>query len=145
MTTIEFKDFATKVAAYVKDTDEVIQQLRSEKTELEKAASLSKTASAKPAIDPVAVETTVEKIVRAGFLKQADREQAIRAITDDPATSLLGFIEKLAERRIESEATGRVPSLGHAVTKEGKESGSAPAVRESDKLFEQRFNSLQAR
>ena len=98
-----------------------------------------KTASYAPGPKREVVETTVDHLVDAKFLKQADREQAVTAILDDPATALLSFCNKLAVRRCESEAAV-MPKLGHAV--DGTLESDFALERESDKAFEHRFNAL---
>ena len=75
-------------------------------------------------------------------MKQADREKAVQAIIAQPATALLSFVDKLASQRI-SARDGGMPALGHAVTST-PEAGSAPMTRESDRVFEQRFNNFSA-
>ena len=153
---------AEKIATFIGETDSLLQELRHERdTLINKVASLEKagrcddhnhdgdgpcpecgpekTASAAPGLEREVVETTVDHLVDAKFLKQADREQAVTAILDDPATALLSFCDKLAVRRCESEAAV-MPKLGHAVD-EILESDSALS-RESDKAFEHRFNAL---
>ena len=156
---------AQKIALFIGDTTELLYELGQERDFLrEKVAILEKQGDCEqhsysgegpcPDCDePVkqveasyasgpereVVETTVDHLVDAQFLKQADRDQAVTAILDDPATALLSFCDKLAVRRCESEAAV-MPKLGHAV--DGiLESDSAPS-RESDKAFEHRFNAL---
>ena len=160
---------AEKIATFIGETDALLQELRYERDFLRnKVATLQKTGRCeKHDVDgPCAlcgdieysdedsgdkegsavrgparevVETTVDHLVDAKFLKQADRAQAVTAILDDPATALLSFCNKLAVRRVESEAAV-MPKLGHAVD-EILESDSA-LERESDKAFEHRFNAL---
>ena len=161
---------AQKIATFIGDTTELIYELGQERDFLRnKVAALQKTAVCEdhghyeegpcPQCDGAAkkeveasqkiatfgperevVETTVDHLVDAQFLKQADRDQAVIAILDDPATALLSFCDKLAARRVESEAAV-MPKLGHAV--DGVlESDFALESRESDKAFEQRFNAL---
>ena len=125
---------AEKIAMFIGETDELIQELRHERNFLR-----NKVGSYASGPEREVVETTVDHLVDAKFLKQADREQAVTAILDDPATALLSFCDKLAVRRCESEAAV-MPKLGHAV--DGiLESDFAPS-RESDKAFEHRFNAL---
>jgi len=163
-------DPAQKVAAFIGDVSELLQELGQERDFLRnKVAALQKTAicedhghyenipcpkcdgSAKKEVEASqkiatfgpereVVETTVDHLVDAQFLKQADRDQAVIAILDDPVTALLSFCDKLAARRVESEAAV-MPKLGHAVD-EVLESDSARESRESDKAFEQRFNAF---
>ena len=154
---------AEKIATFIGETDALLQELRYERDFLRnKVATLQKTGrcddhdydgdgpcpecgpvvkegSAVPGPAREVVETTVDHLVDAKFLKQADRAQAVTAILDDPATALLSFCDKLAARRVESEAAV-MPKLGHAVD-EILESDSA-LERESDKAFEHRFNAL---
>jgi hypothetical protein len=153
---------AEKIATFIGDTDSLLQELRHERdTLINKVASLQKagrcddhnhdgdgpcpkcvpekTASAAPGPEREVVETTVDHLVDAKFLKQADREQAVIAILDDPATALLSFCDKLAARRCESEAAV-MPKLGHAV--DGILESDSASSRESDKAFEHRFNAL---
>lgn len=136
-------DLAQKVAAYIKETDALITDLKKERDALQqKAAALEKNASGNP-LEAETITATVDRVIKAGFLKQADRDQAIAAITERPATALLSFIDKLATRRIDASAA-TMPKLGRAVSAE-TETGSAQAsVRESDRLFEQRFNNFRA-
>lgn len=134
-------ELAQKVASYIKETDALITELKSERDALlTKTASLEKNASgAQLPVDKVA--NLVDQVVRAGFLKQADREAAIKAISEQPVNSLLSFVEKLASKRISAGAA--MPVLGRAVGQE-TESGAAAGGRESDRVFEQRFNHLRA-
>ena len=153
---------AEKIAAFIGETDSLLQELRHERdTLINKVASLQKMgrcddhnyygegscpecgpekkASYAAGPEREVVETTVDHLVDAKFLKQADREQAVIAILDDPATALLSFCDKLAARRCESEAAV-MPKLGHAV--DGILESDSALSRESDKAFEHRFNAL---
>jgi len=159
---------AEKIATFIGETDTLLQELRHERdTLINKVASLQKMgrcddhnhdgdgpcpecdgsvksvkqveASYAAGPERSVVETTVDHLVDAKFLKQADREQAVIAILDDPATALLSFCDKLAARRCESEAAV-MPKLGHAV--DGILESDSALSRESDKAFEHRFNAL---
>ena len=160
---------AEKIATFIGETDALLQELRHERDFLRnKVATLQKTgrcddhnydgdgpcpdcdksvekqieASQKIATfgpERSVVETTVDHLVDAKFLKHADRAQAVTAILDDPATALLSFCDKLAVRRCESEAAV-MPKLGHAV--DGILESDSALSRESDKAFEHRFNAL---
>jgi hypothetical protein len=134
-------ELAQKVAMYIKETDALIHELKSERDAFQqKAASLEKNASGSP-IEMAKITAVVNQVIQAGFLKQADRDKAIQAISAQPANALLSFVEKLASQRISAGA--QMPKLGRAVGTE-TESGSAPTVRESDRVFEQRFNNFRA-
>ena len=152
---------AEKMAMFIGETDILLQELRGERDILrDKVASLEKqgrcekhnydgevcpkcgpekVGSYAMGPDREVVETTVDHLVDAKFLKQADREQAVTAILDDPATALLSFCNKLAVRRCESEEAV-MPKLGHAV--DGILESDSASSRESDKAFEHRFNAL---
>jgi hypothetical protein len=155
-------DTAEKIAMFIGETDALLQELRYERDFLRnKVATLQKTgrcddhnydgdgtcpkcgpekkASYAAGPEREVVETTVDHLVDAKFLKHADREQAVTAILDDPATALLSFCDKLAVRRCESEAAV-MPKLGHAV--DGILESDSALSRESDKAFEHRFNAL---
>ena len=156
---------AEKIAMFIGETDSLLQELRQERDFLRnKVAALQKTgrcddhnhygdspcpecdgsvkqveASYAAGPEREVVETTVDHLVDAQFLKQADRDQAVIAILDDPATALLSFCDKLAVRQVESEAAV-MPKLGHAV--DGILESDSALSRESDKAFEHRFNAL---
>ena len=160
---------AEKIAVFIGETDALLQELQYERDflrnkvatlekagvcddhnyagegtcpECDKSAEKQIEASQKIATfgpEREVVETTVDHLVDAKFLKQADRGQAVTAILDDPATALLSFCNKLAVRRVESEAAV-MPKLGHAV--DGILESDSALSRESDKAFEHRFNAL---
>jgi len=162
-------EIAEKIATFIGETDTLLDELRHERDFLRnKVATLQKTGrceehdvdgpcalcgdsedsdedsgekvgSYASGPEREVVETTVDHLVDAKFLKQADREQAVTAILDDPATALLSFCDKLAVRRCESEAAV-MPKLGHAV--DGILESDSALSRESDKAFEHRFNAL---
>ena len=134
-------ELAQKVASYIKETDALITELKTERDSLrQKTAALEKNASGTP-LDAAAVVTAVDHVIQAGFMKQADRDKAIKAITTQPALALLSFVDKLASQRISVRDTG-MPKLGRAV-ETPVVPGSAP-VRESDRVFEQRFDNFRA-
>lgn len=150
-----------KIAAYVIVSQEIIDDQQARIKDLQKIAACGtcggkkksdgsctkcgddhKADSEKKAsLNHEVVEVTVDKIVKAGFLKESNRQQALQAIQDDAAGSLLNFIDKLAEQRIESNsASTMMPKLGHAVPT-GQESTSSQS-READRAFEQCFDNL---
>ena len=149
-----------KIAAYIGETDDIMKSQAARIEELtQKCASLEKLAKCggcdeddcpdcnsgyekKASLEKTAVDETVNKIIQAGFLKEAHRQQALQAIADDPAGALLDFIDKLAAQRIALAHNGaQMPKLGHAVST-GQESVSAQEVRDSDRSFEQTFDNL---
>ena len=157
-----------KIAEYIGATDQVIEDQKVQINELtEKVAGLEKSAAdpckgcggkvedgkcskcgdmyKTASLEQGVVDATLDKIVQAGFLKEGNRQQALQAISEDPAGALLDFIDKLATNRIETVNAGQaeMPKLGHAVPT-GQESASAPEVRESDQAFETVFDNLGA-
>lgn len=138
------EDLNDKVAEFVSDARALIGELTQERDQaLQKVAELESTKgqqkqAAVNGPDRDVVESTVDATVQAGFLKQADREQAIQAISDDPANAPLVFLGKLAARRIE-QAESTVPTLGKSFKKEAGHTPTGEPVRESDKFFEDRF------
>jgi len=155
------KEAAADIATYVSDTQSIIKDQSAEIHGLqEKLASVEgKCACGKDydkcsmcsedgqdkqaSLEDGAIESTVDKVIQAGFLKEGSRQQALQAIQDDAANSLLTFLDKLADQRISSDSAGaEMPKLGHAVPT-GQASASAQA-RESDRAFEQCFDNLSA-
>ena len=102
-----------KVAQYVKEADECIDAQKAEIADLKTQLESQKTATeGSVSVDADAVTAAVNNMVDAGFIKQAEQEQAVSAITADP-TSLVGFVSKLASNTIEHNRVS-VPSLGKA-------------------------------
>jgi len=133
-------DLKQKIAQYVKDTDDLITDLTSEKKALtNKVASqeeqLSEQKQASERVAEGTIETTVDRLIAAGFLTKNAREQHIESMKADTAGSLLNFCDKLAGQRL----GGSVPSLGNVVV-EDKSQGSAHNLRESDRSFEASFS-----
>jgi hypothetical protein len=156
------KEAAADIATYVADTQSIISDQSAEIRNLkEKLASVDGKCSCGKDYDQCstcadsgqdkqasltnsAIEDTVDKVIQAGFLKEGSRQQALQAIQEDAANSLLTFLDKLADQRIDSGSAGaEMPKLGHAVPT-GQESASAQS-RESDRAFEQCFDNLPAR
>ena len=158
------KEAAADIANYVADTQKIIKEQGAEIESLTKMASDLQQGSCacgksydecsqcdkaesndrqdkQASLSDSAVESTIDKAIQAGFLKEGSRRQALQAIQDDAANSLLTFLDKLADQRIESNSAGSAMSkLGHAVPT-GQESTSAQ-LRESDRAFEQCFDNL---
>jgi hypothetical protein len=96
--------------------------------------------SSQQALEKQAVDMTVAQMVRAGFIKEADSEDAATKIQADPQ-ALLSCMHKLATDSINS----KLPRLGKSAG-----SDDTPAVnttlnnqvRESDVQFENHFRSL---
>jgi len=158
------EELREKIAAYHNETIATMQSKDSDiKALTEKVADLEQKLAAKEckgcdnptcscnskqkeaSLEKTAVDGTVDKIIQAGFLKEAQREQALQAIADDPAGSLLDFLDKLASQRIQNARAqaDMMPKLGHAV-ETGQETASALDVRDSDRSFEQTFDNLAA-
>lgn len=139
--------FATGVVEYVKLTGELIDGLQQKnaallksvgtlKQKLVKEAGIAKQASlaAKAELDPAKVSKVVQKMVEAKFLKQAEQEKAESQIRENPEV-LLNFLHKLAER----ELAPSVKPMGRHVS---AGTSSAPAVRESDRAYEESMDTL---
>lgn len=132
-------ELAQKMASYIKETDELVTELRTENSQL-KAENSQKTAS-EGVVEDGRITEVVEHLVQAGFLKESSRDQAIASVTENPATALLDFVDKLAAQRI--TPPGRLPSLGKPIDRPGSPSDVAPnsaEKRASDKAFEQTFD-----
>jgi hypothetical protein len=148
------RELSQKMAMYIQETSEIIEDLRTENTQLKEAAGTcskcgkpncscgcDKKAS-EEALEEGRIVETVDHLIQAGFLKQSGRDQAIASVKADPANALLSFVDKLASQQI--TAPNALPKLGKAVAKEGQESGAAPEKekRASDSNFEATFDHL---
>ena len=133
------KQTASQMAEYIQLTDGLIREFKEANDQLtEELSRHQKTASAQlQPLDVDAVSQTVDNIIRAGFIKKAEREDARAAISRNPST-LLTFLDKLAAQHITQRESVAAP-LGKAVGQ-----APAPAGRESDRVFEERFNGFRA-
>jgi len=137
-----FQKTAGEMAEYIGHTQSIIDNLKSENAQLRAQSSLNKTASNRsPAVDVDSVENMVDNAIEAGFIKEANRKASIDAVVANPG-SLIGFVDKLATNGIEKTASAVRP-LGRPTAAATKPAN--PAVRESDRLFEERFNGLASR
>lgn len=134
-------ELGEKVASYIAETDQVLagqQQMILEQQQ--KLAALEETHKEAGAV-PVTQEKiahTVENMVGAGLLTAENRDQAVHALRTDPASALLGFVNKLAAQRIETSLAP--PSIG-GPTDDGP-SPRSPLDRtngEADSNFERHF------
>lgn len=150
-------ELAQKVATYIKDTDELIQELKAENAQLKIAASGCDKCGCNPCkcegrnkeasegvMEGARITEVVDHLVQAGFLKESSREQAVVSITEKPATALLDFVDKLAAQRI--VPTSQVQTLGKPVEKPTKADYRSPdkEKRASDTAFEATFDNLNA-
>lgn len=134
-------ELAQKMASYIQETDELIQELKAENSQLKQAAVGSDKQASEGAVEGGRITEVVDHLIQAGFLKESSRDQAISSVTANPATALLDFCDKLASQRI--VVPNQLPSLGKAVDKPGQMSGTtSEEKRASDKQFENTFDNL---
>lgn len=129
---------AQEMAEYIQLTDGIMadQKATIEKQAAELQAQKEASTDETVVLEKSAVEQTVDNCIAAGFIKEAERDQAIKVVTDDPA-ELLGFLDKLSAQTVESRKA--VPALGQAVGEQKVAAGTEP-VRESDQIFEAAFD-----
>jgi hypothetical protein len=129
-------EFQNKVAQYVIESDECIEAQKAEINSLRARVGSQKTASGRSvSVNTDAVRTAVDSMVDAGFIKQAEHEQAVSAIVADPS-ALIGFVSKLASNTIEYNRTS-VPRLGKASTTQ-----KTASAAESDNVWANLVQSL---
>jgi hypothetical protein len=134
-------EITQKIATFIKEADECIEAQQKEIESLKAERGAQKTASEseqapESTIDKEAVDAAVSNMVDAGFLKEAEAEQAHTAITADPSV-LVGFITKLAANTIEHNRNS-VPSLG----KPSEIQKAASSDAESDVVWESLVQNL---
>lgn len=127
------KMFAKEMAEYIQLSYEILADR--EATIQKQASALSSQKQASAQLNSSAVVETIDNCIGAGFIKEAERQQAIDAVTADPAT-LLGFLDKLAAKTVETRKA--VAPLGKGVQKTATKP-AGESVRESDALFESAF------
>jgi len=136
-------ELSQKMASYIKETDELITELRTENAQLKEAAASSQKQASEGVVEDNRITEVVDHLVQAGFLKESSREQAITSVKENPATALLDFVDKLAAQRIAPPQS--VPSLGKPVDRPTSAAPTATAEkRASDKSFEATFDNLNA-
>jgi hypothetical protein len=130
-----------EVAEYVQTSQSLLQEFKEANDKLtEELTALqgqAKEASASPLVEDK-VKETVENAISAGFLKQAEQEEAVSQILTNPSV-LLEFIDKLAANAAQSSK--QVRSMGRPSGHE-KVASAASGRRESDRVFEERFDRL---
>ena len=145
------KQFQNEVAQYVLASQDLVEKQAAEnKTLLSKVASLSAENSAfrvqkeasqqsAPAMGmaPETVAALADTVIRAGFLKEASREQFVGAALNNP-NGLASFITGLANVTIQH--TG-LPILGQGVEKEASVTAEK-GRRASDIAFEASMSKL---
>jgi ABC-type transporter MlaC component len=136
-----FYKVSGEMAEYIQRSQEIITNLRDENEGLRKHASQEKVASGSPALDTDGVENMVDHVIEAGLLKEAQRQEAIDAMSADP-NSLVTFVDQLATKSLEKTATA-APSLGRPYKQEKQ--SSAASVRESDQAYDKLCRSLRSR
>jgi hypothetical protein len=137
------KETVTNIVEFVKVSGELLEEYQQKIAALENqvavaekeaavASEANKAESRRDAFDPARISGTVENMAKAGFIKKAEREKAIKQISEDPAV-LFDYLDGLAER----EASTVKPMARVAANRAPK-----PADRESDRVFEQTFRKL---
>ena len=131
---------AREMAEYIQLTDGIMAD---DKATIEKQAAelatVQKTAS-DTGLDSSAVDQTIDNCIEAGFLKEAEKDQAVAAVNADPST-LLGFLDKLASHTVESRKNPTpLGKPAKARQKEAAYDPQNPPKRESDEIFERAFN-----
>jgi len=130
-----------EVAEYVQTSQSLLQEFKEANdkltAELTALKGQSKVASASRLVEDK-VKATVENAISAGFLKQAEQEEAVSQIMTNPSV-LLEFIDKLAANA--SQSRKEVRSMGRPSGTE-KTASAASGIRESDRVFEAAFDRL---
>ena len=129
------------MTTYIQESSEIITAFQEKVASLEKELAvkdteINKQASEAVTLSPEQVEKTVEGLAQAGFLKKAEREDAQKAIVEDPAF-MLTILDKVAE--YETDRQNEVTPMGKTVQ---KEASSNPDERNSDKVFEETFTRI---
>jgi len=113
---LQFNDKeAADLASYIRETNELLEKSQ---------------AGAVPVLDKVAVDQTVDNLIKAGFDKKENREKLAGMVADPQ--QLLKIVNQIAGL----PKAGTVPSLGKVA---GDLKPAMPQERESDRFFENRF------
>lgn len=132
-------DILAEKEASLSAKDEQIQSLEQQLQQVSgDNPSAQKEASQEGILDSAQIDGTVGNMIQAGWLKEAEAEDAKEAIQSDPSL-VLKFIDKLASDKIEESA---MPTLGHA---EKTQKVASSDVRESDRMFEETFGRLSSK
>jgi hypothetical protein len=131
---------ARGMAEYIDLTTNIIQEQKQANANLTAELKQVKQQKQASALDSETVRDTVDNMIRANFIKQAEREDAITALTNQPGKAL-EVLNKLASKSVEEKP---LPSLGKAAaTQPSAVSYGAP--RKSDEFFEQKFRGIASR
>jgi hypothetical protein len=139
------EETAKQVAEYVETTDALLNEMTQKNAALaEENAQLKqtqKTASIATAVfDKVAAETSVDRMIERGLLKQSERAQTVTHLMDHPE-SALDYIDKMASATTLQKAAS---SLGQGI-QDTSTPPAAGAERESDKHWDNHFGALHSR
>lgn len=120
---MDTKQFHHSIAKYIQASNTELNRLRESETallnkvaSLQKSVQLHKEASQQSTLhcSPEDVANLAENVIRAGFLKEASRQDFIDNCLEQP-TKLIPFLDKLATLTINNK---NLPVLGNAVEKE---------------------------
>ena len=107
---------AADLTSYIQETQQLLNEISQ--------------AGNQPVLDKIAVDQTVDSLIKAGFDKKENREKLAAAIMQDPK-QLLGILNKIAGL----PKAGTLPALG----KVAGDQKPATQERESDRYFVGRF------
>lgn len=139
---------AQQVTQYIADVEGIVKGLSDKVAALQEENTGLRTLSQKQASETFAgdqLTQTVDLMIQAGFLKEAERSDAVQKIASDPDTALK-LLGELSRRTITFHKTaGTRPVLGRGVAAASSTTNSGEQVRESDTVFDQRFGALAQR